>query len=85
MRVGDLCSAALNTLILNGECDESTSGRSYRCGAIKGKKHWRWLQRLIDRLFSPFGRNHCMSAYIADLERAQRRIVSGQASYERDM
>lgn len=74
LRVGDLCSAALNTLIFNGECDESTSGRSYRRGTLYGVRRWQWMQRFVDWLLAPFESEHCRKAHLADWERARRRF-----------
>jgi len=73
LRVGDLCSAALNTLIFNGECDESTSGRSYR-RSMSGVKRWQQMKRFIDWLLAPYESDHCRKAHIADLDRARRRL-----------
>lgn len=74
VRVGDLVSQALNTILLGGAPDESTSGRSYRQGDLQGHKGWALMQKFVDALFSVFEQDHCKKAYHADLERAKLRI-----------
>lgn len=74
MKVGDLASQALNTIVFNGSPDESTSGRSYRQGELQGHKGWARMRRFVDGLFSPYEQDHCKKAYEGDLERARRRV-----------
>jgi len=74
LRVGDLLSQALNTIVFNGQTDESTSGRSYRQGALGGERKWLFMQRFVDWLFSWHEKDHCKKAYYADLERAKIRL-----------
>ena len=70
-RVGDSLSQMFNTLILNGEPDETTSGRSYRRGVIEGSRRWRWSMRIIDGIFSTWEKDHCRKAHEADIQRAK--------------
>ncbi|WP_036590443.1 hypothetical protein [Oceanospirillum maris] len=74
VRVGDLASQALNTILLGGTPDESTSGRSYREGVLGGHKGWSQMRKIVDWLFSVYEEDHCKKAYHADLERARARI-----------
>lgn len=74
VRVGDLSSQALNTILLGGDPDESISGRSYRQGALEGHKGWALMRKFVDVLFSVYEQDHCKKAYQADLERAKLRI-----------
>lgn len=79
VRVGDLVSQALNTIVFNGTPDESTSGRSYRQGVLGGHKGWSRMRRFVDGLFSIYEQDHCKKAYEADLERAKLRIqINGE-------
>lgn len=79
VRVGDLASQALNTILLGGTPDESTSGRSYRQGVLQGHKGWSQMRKFVDGLFSPWEEDHCKKAYEADLERAKLRIqINGE-------
>ena len=74
VRVGDWLSQGLNTVVLNGEPDESTSGRSYRQGVIGGHAGWCRMRRFVDWLFTPVEAEHCKKAYEIDLKRAQARL-----------
>ncbi len=74
LRVGDLLSQALNTIVFNGQTDESTSGRSYRQGALYGERKWLIMRKFVDFLFSWHEKDHCKKAYYADLERAKIRL-----------
>jgi len=60
LRIGDGLSGLCNVIFLNGECDESVSGRTYRCG-------WTTAENYIDFIF---GVGHCKRAYLGDLSRA---------------
>jgi len=62
VRILDGMSGLLNVAIFNGECDESVSGRAYRCG-------WYDLEMWIDFFL---GRGHCQQAYLNDLSRASK-------------
>lgn len=78
MKVGDLLSQALNTIVFNGSPDESTSGRSYRQGVLGDHKGWSRMRKFVDGLFSVYEEDHCKKAYEADLERARMRIAQAQ-------
>jgi hypothetical protein len=78
VRVGDLASQALNTILLGGSPDESTSGRSYRQGVLQDHKGWSLMRRFVDGLFSVYEEDHCKKAYYADLERAKARLAQGR-------
>ena len=85
LKIGDLLSQALNTIMFNGSPDESTSGRSYRQGVLQGHKGWSLMCRFVDGLFSVYEEDHCKKAYEADLERArfrlrQKKVPSGHAN-----
>lgn len=60
IRVGDSISQFANVLLLDGDPNESISGRSYRQG-------WRKAVRVIDFFL---GEGHCSGAYFADVQRA---------------
>lgn len=74
-KIGDALSQLLNVGILPNHTDtnpnESTSGRSHRCG-------WK-LERFIDAIF---GRGHCAEAHYKDIERAQRLLHQYQTDEE---
>lgn len=79
MKVGDLLSQVLNTIMFNGSPDESTSGRSYRQGVLQGHKGWSQMRKFVDWLFSGYEQEHCKKAYQADLERAKLRLqINGE-------
>lgn len=73
IRALDLASQALNTLLLNGSPDESTSGRAYREAVLQARRRWRLAYRFINGLFF-WEQNHCADAYRVDLTRAQARL-----------
>lgn len=64
MRTGDAFSQLFNVVFLNGQANESVSGRAYRC-------NWQNTEATID-FFLGFG--HCLKAYNSDLIRAQQVI-----------
>lgn len=60
IRIGDATSQWINVLLLDGNPNESISGRAYR------EHHW--SQRYIDAVADIFGDySHCERAYLADL------------------
>lgn len=64
MRVGDAVSQLLNVSLLNGDANESISGRAYR-------EQWTLAVHVIDFLFLWDSPEHCRDAYNADVERAR--------------
>jgi len=62
-RLGDATSQWLNVALLNGDANESISGRAHREG-------WKTAERIIDWLLRPLGPDHCRTAYEADVARA---------------
>lgn len=71
LRLGDALSQLLNVAILNGDANESISGRAHREG-------WKTAERIIDTLFRPIGSAHCRTAYRADLSRAWEMTVTSK-------
>jgi len=61
IRLLDAVSQFLNVLLLNGDANESISGRAYR-------ENWK-AEKFIDTLFF-FDPEHCRNAYLSDLARA---------------
>lgn len=72
IRVGDAISQLINTVLLNGEPNESTSARAYRCG---------WQAESIINFF--LGKTHCRDAFYADLIR-MREYLKNQETRKRD-
>ena len=72
IKIGDALSQLANVALLDGDANESISGRAYRRG-------WRRTEAVIDRLFSPFQANHCLKAYTNDVKRARRLITEHEA------
>jgi hypothetical protein len=68
IRVGDALSQFVNVVLLNGDANESISGRAYREG-------WTTTRRVIDALF---GTGHCKGAYLADVTRAAQLLAQHQ-------
>lgn len=66
VRVGDAISQLLNTVFLNGDPNESISGRAYRQG-------WR-IRVIIDAIFWPFETEHCKNAFDNDLRKARELV-----------
>ena len=64
MRCGDALSQLVNVVLLNGQANESVSGRAYRC-------NWQNTEATIDFVL---GFGHCRKAYGNDLLRAQQVI-----------
>ena len=68
-RLGNAMSQFFNVLLLNGDANESISGRSYRCG-------WR-SEKYIDMVFSWFSdEDHCMMSHVNELKWANSFIKS---------
>lgn len=67
IKVGDAVSQLINVALLprhtETTANESISGRAHRQG-------WRRTERVIDFVFSPWERDHCMRSHQADLRRA---------------
>ena len=61
IRLLDSVSQFLNVFLLNGDANESISGRAYR-------ENWK-AEKFIDLLFF-FDPEHCRNAYLSDLARA---------------
>lgn len=61
-RVFDALSQLLNVLVLDGDANESISGRSYRQG-------WTRTERTINALLF-WDEDHCRVAYLSDIARA---------------
>lgn len=82
VRIGDWLSAGWNVLIHNGESGESTSGRSYREGALEDSPEWLKRMQRIDRVFSALKieTEHCRRAHEADIERAAGRLEYSSGS-----
>lgn len=69
IRVGDALSQLLNVIFLNGDANESISGRAYR-------ERWRRTERTINWALSWLEDDHCYAAYLSDLERARELVGS---------
>ena len=67
VRLGDALSQLANVLLLNGDANESISGRAHRQG-------WTTTERLIDAIFAPWELQHCRIAYLMDVARAKKLI-----------
>lgn len=65
-RVFDAISQLLNVVFLNGDANESISGRSHR-------SEWLITETVIDTLLF-WEPGHCYWAYMNDLERARQLI-----------
>jgi len=65
LRLADATSQWLNVLLLNGDANESISGRAHRAG-------WWNTERVIDWVFSPFEDDHCRRAHAADVARVKK-------------
>jgi hypothetical protein len=63
IRLGDALSQLLNVALLNGDANESISGRAHREG-------WKTAERIINWLLRPLGPDHCRTAYLEDVARA---------------
>ena len=74
IRVGDAFSQLVNTVILNGEPNESISGRCWR---LRHKPVWKQARIVIDFIFSPFEKDHCQASYLADFDRAAELVHGG--------
>ena len=62
IRLLDSFSQVLNVLLLNGDANESVSGRAYR-------QNWETSVKIIDAVLW-FDPDHCRNAYLSDLARA---------------
>jgi hypothetical protein len=59
----------LNVALCNGEPDETMSSAAYRME--RDGHFWGFMRPVIDWLFSPWGIEHCRSAYFAELRGLQ--------------
>lgn len=76
VRVGDAFSQLLNTLFLNGDPDESISGRCFRSFILKESdyKIWGLTYYLAEFIFWPRDRGkHCELAFYEDMDRWKKR------------
>ena len=64
------CSQLLNTVLLGGYADESTSSHSYRMEQA-GSKIGKCFRIFIDFLFLPFSKEHCKNAWESEKFRRQ--------------
>jgi len=80
-RVGDATSQWLNVVVLNGDANESISGRAARITVVDGIQHrgWNTAYRVINRIFSPWQENHCLEAYGNDVLRAKTLVAYAEA------
>ena len=62
IRLIDSLSQVINVALLNGDANESISGRAYR-------ENWSAAVNIIDSVFW-FDPDHCRNAYLSDLARA---------------
>lgn len=79
VRVGDAISQLINTILFNGDPDESVSGRSYRSFKLKesDNKIWVVTYYIAEALFWLRDRGiHCKLAYYEDIERWGLRVKS---------
>lgn len=70
IRVGDALSQLFNVLLLNGDANESISGRAFRSYVLEHNPKWRFAYTKINKLFSVVEENHCKGAFVADIQRA---------------
>lgn len=68
-RVGTSLSQLVNTIILNGDPDESISGRAFREGSLEAHATWFKASKIIDAIFI-WEKDHCKNAHEYDVERA---------------
>jgi len=64
----DGLSGVANVLIYNGDPNYSISGDAYRKNRVRTRK-------FIDWLLSPFGKDHCKSAHLNDVQKARALIA----------
>jgi len=77
VRVGDAISQLINTVLFNGDPDESISGRSYRSFKLRDSdnKLWAITYYAAEGVFWLRDRGiHCKLAYYEDIERWDVRI-----------
>jgi hypothetical protein len=67
IRLLDSVSQFINVALLNGDANESISGRAHRSA-------W-WAEKVIDTIFW-FDPEHCRNAYLSDLARAYALVNS---------
>lgn len=72
IKIGDALSQLANVALLDGDANESVSGRSHRCG-------WRRAEAIIDAIFAPIQSRHCERAYLNDVNRARIVVAEHEA------
>lgn len=77
IRVGDAASQLVNVMLLNGDPNESVSGRCFRRVVLEGSSNWGWKAGLwlIDTAFFWQAR-HCQKAHQHDVLKAKMLLVS---------
>jgi hypothetical protein len=60
----------LGNTLTGGAPDETLSARAYR-SEVKGRIMGRFFRPVIDFIFLPFGRGHCLHAYVDELKNRQ--------------
>jgi hypothetical protein len=74
-RVFDALSQLGNTVLLNGDANESISGRAHREGWQLENHGWRRVERIIDAICI-WESDHCYWAYANDIARAKTLLKS---------
>jgi hypothetical protein len=69
-KTGSAFSQILNTMLLQGDPNESISGRSYR---LRDNKYWGISYKLVNMLFF-LQEDHCKEAYDKDLVWSERYV-----------
>jgi len=70
--VGDCLSQLINNAVfMANNPNQSISGRCYQ---QRNDRYWKHAYRVINVVASPWQANHCLSAYLADKERAKQII-----------
>lgn len=69
-RVGTSLSQLINTILLNGDPDESVSSRAYRKGILGGDGKWLVAVKIIDTLFF-LESSHCRASHELSVKTAQ--------------
>ena len=68
VRIGDALSQLLNVIIFDGDPNYSVSGDAYRLK--RGI-----LRAVIDWLASPWEADHCLMAYLNDVDKARKLLL----------
>jgi hypothetical protein len=72
LNIGDCLSQLINNAVFMA--DNPNQSISGRCWQQRHDRYWRHLYSAVNFVASPWQENHCLEAYLADLDRARKML-----------